>query len=153
MYVDLNHVILSGRMLKDPEIRTVSDKQSVCTFKIACNKRKNSRTGEQGMDAINCIVWGKKADVIHKYFNRGDEIFIEGRLTNNVKTSANGITYENVLVNVKNFVWGHKSDASWERIREKLGKKTGAGETPPMPTEEDMYAAMGDDLESEDLPF
>ena len=153
MYTDLNHVILSGRMLKDPEIRATNTKQNVCTFKIACNKRKNSRTGEQGMDAINCVIWGKKADVIYKYFSCGDEIFIEGRITNNILTSANGKTYDNVVVNVRNFIFGQKSDASWERLKEKIGKKAGTDETPPLPTEEDMYAALGDDIENEELPF
>ena len=73
----MNKVILKGRLTKDPEIRyTQTTNKMVASFSIAVNDKYN----KEDTDFINCIAWNKTAEFLSKYFNKGKEILITGRI-------------------------------------------------------------------------
>lgn len=76
----MNKVELIGRLTKNPELRYTKNNIPVASYTIAIN----SRYGEnQQTDYINISTWGKSAEFVNKYFQKGQAIAIVGRLKNN----------------------------------------------------------------------
>lgn len=77
--LNLNKVILGGRMTADPELKTTSSGVTVTTFSVAVN-RKTAKDQEQKTDFINCVAWRTTAEFISRYFHKGSSICIVGSL-------------------------------------------------------------------------
>lgn len=77
-------MILTGRLTKDPELKTTSSDKSVASFTIAVDKY-----GE-GADFINCVVWGKQAENLCKYQEKGSLIGLSGRIQTRTYDDAKG---------------------------------------------------------------
>ena len=75
----MNKVILVGRLTRDPALRYTANNKAVCDFTIATN-RPVVRDGERVADFINCRVWGKTAENLTKYQNKGNLIAVIGRM-------------------------------------------------------------------------
>lgn len=76
----MNHVILMGRLTKDPEIRYTESKKAVASFTLAVDDGKG-RDGERRSQFIPCVAWEKTAELIDQYFKKGDPLTIIGRIT------------------------------------------------------------------------
>ena len=72
----LNHSVVMGRLVRDPEIRRTNSGKAVCSFTIACDKPGK----DSGASFIECVAWEKTADFIGNYFTKGSAIIVEGRL-------------------------------------------------------------------------
>lgn len=75
----MNRTILIGRLTSKPELRYTSSNVPVSKFTIAVNRRPKEN-GTREADFINCIVWKTTAETITKYFDKGSQIGIEGRI-------------------------------------------------------------------------
>lgn len=76
----LNKVILMGRLTRDPEIRyTANNNSLVCTFGLAVGRRYKQE-GQADADFINIVAWGKTGEFCSKYFNKGQQVAVCGRL-------------------------------------------------------------------------
>ena len=74
--LNLNKVILGGRLTADPELKQTPQGVAVTTFSIAVNRRgKDAQT-----DFINCQAWRQTAETICKYFKKGSSICISGQI-------------------------------------------------------------------------
>ena len=72
----MNRIILAGRLTRDPELRQTQSGASVASFTIAVN-----RIGKDAKaDFIDCVAWNGTADFVKKYFVKGQQILVEGRL-------------------------------------------------------------------------
>jgi single-strand DNA-binding protein len=79
--VDLNHVILIGRLTRDAELKYTTNGQAVCKFAIAVNRRK--KNGEQWEDVANffdIVVWGKQGESLKQYLVKGKMVGVDGEL-------------------------------------------------------------------------
>ena len=79
--VDLNHVVLIGRLVKDAELKTIASGQAVCKFSIAVNRRR--KNGDQWEDEANyfdIVVWGRQGETLHQYLQKGKMVAIDGEL-------------------------------------------------------------------------
>lgn len=76
----MNHVILTGRLTKDPEIRYTDSKKAVVSFSVAVDDGKD-RDGNRKTQFINCVAWEKTAEFIDEYFKKGDGINLSGKIT------------------------------------------------------------------------
>jgi single-strand DNA-binding protein len=86
----VNAVMLSGRPVRDPEVRTVQGSgNSVCSFTIAVDRRKD-KNGERKADFINISAWGQTATIIGQYFTKGSFIEVSGRLSTRNYTDKEG---------------------------------------------------------------
>ena len=72
----LNHSVIMGRLVRDPEVRRTNTGKAVCSFTIACDKPGK----DSGASFIECVAWEKTADFINNYFMKGSAIIVEGRL-------------------------------------------------------------------------
>lgn len=82
--MDLNKVLLMGRLTRDLEIRYVGGGggTAVCDLPLAVNHRYRRQDGEQIEETcyIDVTVWGKQAESCNQYLNKGSAVFVEGRL-------------------------------------------------------------------------
>jgi single-strand DNA-binding protein len=77
----MNKVILMGRLTKDPELRyTTGNNTAICSFTLAVNKRFQKQGEERKADFINCQAWEKNAEFISKYFQKGSQVAVVGRI-------------------------------------------------------------------------
>ncbi len=77
----LNRIIIMGRMVRDPELRSTQSGISVCSFTLACDRDFKPRDGgEKETDFIDCVAWRSTAEFVSKYFTKGRMMAVEGRL-------------------------------------------------------------------------
>ncbi len=77
--LNLNKVILGGRLTTDIELKQTQSGTPVCSFSIAVNRRRTAE-GKQETDFINCVAWRHNADFISNYFRKGSSICITGQI-------------------------------------------------------------------------
>lgn len=75
----MNKIELLGRISNDLEIKEYNETK-VLKFNIAVNRMKKKNQDKPEVDFINCTSFGNQAEVIQKYFNKGDFICVTGRL-------------------------------------------------------------------------
>ena len=77
----LNHIVLMGRLTRDPELRRTGAGVAVATFSIAVDRDfANSATGERETDFIDIVAWRSTAEFVSKYFTKGRMAVVSGRL-------------------------------------------------------------------------
>lgn len=79
----VNKVIIVGRLGKDPEVRHLESGASVANFPVATSEvYKDRNTGErrEQTEWHNVVLWRGLADIAEKYLNKGDMVYIEGKL-------------------------------------------------------------------------
>jgi len=77
----MNKVILMGRLTKDPEVRyTQNTNTLVSSFSLAVNRKFVKQGEERQADFINVVAWNKLGEFCSKYFKKGQQVAITGRL-------------------------------------------------------------------------
>ena len=77
----MNKVILMGRLTRDPEVRyTQTNNTLVASFSLAVNRRFANQNGERQADFINIVAWSKTGEFCSKYFKKGQQVGIIGRI-------------------------------------------------------------------------
>ena len=98
----LNNVTLMGRLTADPELRQTPKGNKVCNFSIAVQRPKQ-KDSDPETDFFQCVAWKGSAELIEKYFGKGNMIAIQGRLRNETylkkdeKRTATKIVVEKVF--------------------------------------------------------
>jgi single-strand DNA-binding protein len=77
----MNKIILIGRLVKDPEIRSTATGKKVASFSIAVSDGKD-QNGQEITQYFNCTAWEKKAEIVEMYVKKGHKIAIVGKLQN-----------------------------------------------------------------------
>lgn len=77
----MNKVCLIGRLTKDPETRyTQTNNTMVVNFNLAVNRRFVKENEERQADFISIVAWNKTAEFVEKYFKKGQQVGIVGRI-------------------------------------------------------------------------
>ena len=77
----MNKVVLMGRLTKDPEVRyTQTNNTLVASFSLAVNRRFAKQGEERQADFINVVAWSKTGEFCSKYFKKGQQVGIIGRI-------------------------------------------------------------------------
>ena len=77
----LNHIVIMGRLGKDPELRRTQSGVAVATFNVAVDRDfKDKATGQRDTDWITCVAWRSTAEFVEKYFSKGSQVLVAGRL-------------------------------------------------------------------------
>ena len=151
----MNKVILIGRLTRDPEIRysQSSEPLAIARYTVAVNRRfKRERENEQEADFIPCVSFGKQAEFMEKYFKKGMQIGIVGRLT--VRSwddpqSGQRRWQTEVVVEDQEFT---ESRSAFESRSSGAPRQQPAQQTPTN-YEPDGFSAIADTIDEDDLPF
>lgn len=77
----MNKVVLMGRLTRDPEVRyTQTNNTLVANFSLAVNRRFTREGDTQTADFINIIAWSKTGEFVSKYFKKGQQVGVIGRI-------------------------------------------------------------------------
>lgn len=76
----MNHIILIGRLTRDPELRYTPNGVAVATFDLAVDRPRTNQQGERETDFIRIVVWNKLAELCGNYLKKGRQAAVEGRL-------------------------------------------------------------------------
>ena len=156
----LNRIIIMGRLVADPELRTTPTGTPVATFRLAVDRDfKNKQTGERETDFINVVAWRQTAEFISRYFTKGRMAVVEGRLQIRPYTDRDGNKRTAAEVVAENFYFGdsrREGDGGGSYGGSYGGQSYGAPAQQPAPS----YAApTGDDQftelvgDEDNLPF
>lgn len=90
--MDLNKVILVGRVTADPQVRSTPGGQSVTTIGVATNRVWTDKAGQkqEQTEFHNVVLWGRQAEIAGQYLTKGAMVLIEGRLQTRSWTDKNG---------------------------------------------------------------
>jgi single-strand DNA-binding protein len=143
-----NKVIQLGNLTRDPQLSYLPSQTAVVEFGLATSRKFRKQDGSEGEEVcfVDCQMFGKRAEVVNKYFHKGDPIFIEGRLKFDTWQAQDGSKRSKHKVFVENF----------EFVGGKRSSGNNAGSFTPQPTEApvnqsspDTSYGGGDD----DIPF
>lgn len=74
----INHLILQGRLVADPELRQTQSGTNVCSFRVAWSEKYKEIETKL---FLSCTAWRGTGEMISKYFSKGKEIIVEGKLS------------------------------------------------------------------------
>lgn len=136
----LNHVVLMGRLTKDPETNFIQNSNSSVTrFSLAVERDYKAANEERKADFINCTAWNKTGEFVSKYFKKGSLIAVSGSIETGSYTNKDGAKVYTTEVRV--------AKASF--TGEKTGEK--AADTPE-PSPDEGFMSIPDGID-EELPF
>ena len=77
----LNHIVIMGRLARDPELRHTQSGTPVASFRLAVDRDfKDKNTGERTTDWIDVVAWRGTGEFVSRYFSKGRMAVVEGRL-------------------------------------------------------------------------
>jgi len=100
-----NRVLLLGNLTRDPILKTLPTQTQVCEFGLAVNRKFRTPAGENRVDTVfvDCAAFGKIADTIVHYCQKGRPLFVEGRLRYDSWEDKAGAKRSKLSVVVENF--------------------------------------------------
>ena len=150
---NINRVILTGNLTRDPELRSLPSGMSVCSLRIASNpRRKNGSTGEweDKPNFFDVTVWGAQGENCSRFLSKGRPVAIDGRLEWREWTAQDGAKRQSVEVvaDVVQFLGGREEGAS---------VSNGSSFTPrsdvPVDDRDFQPAAASAGPQDDDIPF
>ena len=163
--MNVNKVILVGRLTRDPEIRTTPTGQAVATIGLATSDRWNDKGGQkqERTEFHNVVVWGRLAEIAGQYLTKGQEAFFEGRLQTRVYTDKAGVEKRAVDIIATTMQLGSRpqgsAGASSAPAQRQSAPRAASQNSAPkqMPVEDEIPTINLDDerdeIRIEDVPF
>ena len=146
---DLNQVFLIGRLTRDPEFKTINS-YSLVNFSLACGRSYNASNGDKREEShfFDCEAWGKLAEIISKYTQKGKQIAVQGRLKQDTWDTPDGKKASRIRIVVENIqlIGGRMGDSNQSQQK---------SEPPPTPAslpQSNAEMTSGYD-DSDDVPF
>jgi len=108
--MNVNKVILVGRLTRDPEMRTTTSGQTVTSISLATGRSWTDKNGQkqEKTEFHNLIIWRRLAEVAGQYLIKGQEAYFEGRLETRKYTAKDGQEKRTTEVVVENMQMGSK---------------------------------------------
>lgn len=80
--MDLNKVMIIGRLTRDPEVKSTPSGQTVANFSVATSMKWKDQSGadKEKTEFHNIVAWRKLAEIIGQYLKKGSQVYLEGRL-------------------------------------------------------------------------
>jgi single-strand DNA-binding protein len=160
--MNVNKVLLVGRLTRDPEIRNTQSGQTVASISMATNrfwKDKNGQRQDQ-TEFHNVVLWGRLAEIAGQYLAKGQECFIEGRLQTRKYTAKDGTERRTTEVVAENMQLGSRpqGSSSFQPGQNSSFAKPAPAQTPAaeQPAEEIPTINLDeeqDEVKIEDVPF
>lgn len=135
----MNTVQLIGRLTKDPEVRYTTNQTAVARFTIAINKGKDKDGKDLGADYPSIVAFGKTAELVEKYVNKGRLVGVQGRIQTG-SYEKDGKKY-------------YTTDIIADRVEFLESKKETPENKVQRETPEDDVMSIFSRLEDEDIPF
>lgn len=108
----LNHIVIQGRMTRDPELRRTGSGVAVASFTLAVDRDFTGKDGgEKEVDFIDCVAWRATGEFVSKYFKKGSMAVVSGRLQLRGWTDKDGNKHRTAEVVADNVYFGESKRA------------------------------------------
>lgn len=158
--MDLNKVMIIGRLTRDPEMRTTPSGINVCQVGVATSYvYTNQQTGQkvESTEFHNVVLWRKLGEIANQYLRKGAQVFIEGRLQTRSWDGQDGAKrYRTEIIADNMIMLGRPSSAPASQSASAplaTAKPKEESPTQPAPAEELPTIQHGEDINVEDIPF
>lgn len=145
----LNKVVLIGRLTREPDMRFTQSQKAVCSFNLAVNRNFTTQGGEREADFINIVSWGKTAENVSKYLNKGSLVAVDGRIQTRNYDNAQGQRVYVTEVVAEQVRFLEKSINSTNEQSNKKAQEYGFAE----PQQQESVASQDASFESKNDPF
>ena len=103
----LNHIVIMGRLTRDPELRRTGSGVAVASFSLAVDRDFAPKDGgERETDFIDCVAWRQTGEFVSKYFTKGRMAVVSGRLQIRSWTDKDGNKRRSAEVVADNVYFG-----------------------------------------------
>ena len=138
----LNHIVLMGRLTRDPELRRTGSGTAVASFALAVDRDYSPKDGEKETDFIEIVAWRNTAEFVSKYFSKGRMAVVSGRLQIRSWTDKDGNKRKSAEIVADNVYFGDSKNDG--------GNTASSGTYAPPSPSSDFDMLSGDDSA---LPF
>lgn len=108
----MNRIIIHGRLTKDPELKQTQNGINYARFSVAVDRKYKDQSGEKQTDFFSCVAWRGLAEVIERYFVKGQEIILSGAMESQKYMDDDGVNRVFWGITVDSFDFcGGKKDA------------------------------------------
>ena len=151
----LNRVVLMGRLVADPELKTTPSGVSVTSFRIAVDRSYVKQGEERKADFIDVVCWRQTAEFVCRYFGKGSLIAVEGQLQSRTYQAKDGSNRYVVEVMVDNVSFTGERKEKSEKTQQYSSPNVAPPETPSTEFAQPSYEQQGfNDFDfDDDLPF
>ena len=109
----LNKAILMGRLTRDPELKYSASNMAICRFSVAIDRRFAKQGEERGTDFISVVSFGKTAEFVSKYFEKGRMINVVGSIqTGSYEKDGKTVYTTDIIADEVNFCGDKKGDGA-----------------------------------------
>lgn len=109
----LNSIIIMGRLVADPELRSTPNGIAVCTIRVAVDRDGSGRNGtEKQTDFIDVVTWRQTAEFVSQYFSKGRMIIVQGSLQSSKWQDRDGNNRTSWEIQANNVWFGEAKNAS-----------------------------------------
>jgi single-strand DNA-binding protein len=151
---NLNVVVLTGNLTRDPELRSLPSGTSVCDLRVAVNtRRKNNATGEweDKPNYFDVKVWGAQGENCHRFLSKGRPVAVQGRLEWREWETQDGQKRQAVDIIAESVQFlGGRDDAAGGGFTASAG---GSRSDVPVDERDFQTAASGAGIGDDDIPF
>ena len=163
--MNLNKVIIIGRLTQDPQLRTTPTGQSVATISVATGRVWTDKSGskQEETEYHSVVVWGRQAEIASQFLNKGSLVCIEGRLRTRTwqdKTGGNRKTTEIISECLQLGPKPSGTGGGERKFSSRGGSASGGDFTPKHQVESSAVEEIPTinfeeegDIKAEDLPF
>lgn len=149
----LNRAMIIGNVTRDPEVRTTTAGQSVCSFGIATSRVWTGADGakQEKTEFHNVVAWAKLAEICGQYLTKGRKVYVEGHLQTREWEGQDGAKRNRTEIVAENMILLDRAPAG--AAASKPFVAPGKSEPTVNVTETSPSAALEDEIKVEDIPF
>lgn len=156
--MNLNKVILIGRLTRDPESRTLPNGRTVSNFGLATNRvwtNQETKEKQEQVEFHNIVAFGKLADICNQYLKKGSLTMIEGRIQTRSWQDQNGGTKYKTEIVTEGMQLGPRPSRAGEKAEEPAKEEMPEIQVDESPAEETAKDKENpeDEVKTEDIPF
>jgi single-strand DNA-binding protein len=171
--MDLNKVMIIGRLTRDPELRAIPSGVNVCQMGVATSYvYTNQSTGQkvEQTEFHNVVLWRKLGEIAHQYLKKGNQVYIEGRLQTRTWDGKDGQKRNRTEIIADNMIMLGSKNSSSAGSGPSTGHPSAAAQgytapaarpaqspaedlSQPAPAEQLPTIQQGEDINVEDIPF
>lgn len=157
--MNVNKVILVGRLTRDPDMRTTTSGQQVATLSMATNNFWTDKGGtrQERTEYHTVILWGRLAEIAGQYLTKGQECYVEGRLQSREYTAKDGTERKVTATVGETMQRGSRAQGGAQSQSAPRNTAPAATKSAPVPAEEEIPTINLDDekdeIKIEDVPF
>ncbi len=147
--MDLNKVMIIGRLTRDPELRNTPSGKAVATIGVATGRAWADANGQKQKQTEfhNVVLWGKLAEIANQYLRKGAKVYMEGRLQTREWTGQDGVKRYRTEIVGENMIMLDSRPAG------STGTFFGGNSSAPVMMTEEPQEVIEEEVKVEDIPF